>query len=140
MQKVSELSNEMAIDIEAKRDWVRNHYTPETISEYNTLSGKLILLDTILKSNWIEKDDTLKLQSLGITFGDLFVQEMNFIWMQVEDEYGSDPAIQLPGTSIILFPLTMISKRIEAGQAVDIYDLYAGLKDKINKIKEEIKE
>ena len=140
MQKVSELSNEMAIDIEAKRDWVRNHYTPETISEYNTLSGKLILLDTILKSNWIEKDDTLKLQCLGITFGDLFVQEMNFIWMQVEDEYGSDPAIQLPGTSIILFPLTMISKRIEAGQAVDIYDLYAGLKDKINKIKEEIKE
>jgi len=130
----------MAIDIEAKRDWVRNHYTLETISEYNTLSGKLILLDTILKSNWIEKEDTLKLQCLGITFGDLFVQEMNFIWMQVEDEYGSDPAIQLPGTSIILFPLTMISKRFEAGQAVDIYDLYAGLKDKINEIKEEIKE
>lgn len=77
----------MTRNIEAKRDWVRNHYTPETLSEYDTVEGKLVLLDTILRSNWIDKNDTLHLQNLGITLGDAFVQEMNFSWVQVEDEY-----------------------------------------------------
>lgn len=135
MQKVSDLTYEMIQNIEAKRTWVKNHYTSEAIHEYDTVPGKLTLLDTILKSNWIETGETVKLQSLGITLGDIFVQEMNFVWVQVEDEYGIDPAIQLPDTTIILFPLTMISKRIEAGQDVNIYDLYHGLKEKINDIK-----
>jgi hypothetical protein len=137
MQKISTLTTEMAQYIEAKRDWVRNHYAPEAIDNYNTVDGKLKLLDTILKSNWIEKDETYKLQSLGITLGDIVVQDMSFVWMEVEDEYGTDPALQLPGTSVILFPLTMISKRIETGQAVDIYELYDGLKEKVDEIKHE---
>ena len=62
---------------------------------------------------------------------------MAFTWVQVEDEYGTDPAIQLPATSIILFPLTMISKRIEEGEDVDIYELFEGLKEMINDIKKD---
>ena len=94
MQKISSPSEQMTRAIEAKRDWVRNHYTPEALSEYDTVGGKLALLDTILESNWIAKNDTLHLQCLGITLGDAFVQEMNFVWVQVEDEDGVDPAIQ----------------------------------------------
>jgi|SRR6185312_7162709 len=135
MQKISPLSNDMYRDVEAKRDWVRNHYSPESVGEYYSIDGKLNLLDTILKSNWIESKETLKLQSLGITLGDVFVQDMGFSWIQVEDEYGIDPAINLPGTSIILFPLTMISKRIEQGEAVNIHELYQGLKKQVQEVK-----
>jgi hypothetical protein len=137
MQKVTDLTDEMTQNIEAKRTWVKNHYTPEAINEYDTIAGKLTLLDTILKSNWIEKDETVKQQSLGITLGDIFVQDMNFTWVQVEDEYGTDPAIKLPDTTIILFPLTMISKRVESGQDIDIYDFYQEVKEKIYEIKNE---
>jgi len=49
--------------------------------------------------------------------------------------YGIDPALQLPDTTLILFPLTMISKRIKTGQDVDIYELYDGSKEKVNEIK-----
>ncbi|MCE3225563.1 MAG: hypothetical protein K0S32_114 [Bacteroidetes bacterium] len=138
MQKISELTDEMAQSIKAKRDWVRNHYTPENLNEYDSVKGKLTLLDTILKSNWIDKKDKVKLQCLGITLGDTLIQDMNFIWVQVEDEYGTDPAIQLPDTTIILFPLTMISKRIEANETVDINELYVGLKEKVNEIRTNI--
>ncbi|WP_143154149.1 DUF3806 domain-containing protein [Rhodanobacter sp. OK091] len=31
------------------------------------------------------------------------------------DEYGRDPVPRLPGTSVLLFPLTMISRRVERG-------------------------
>ena len=113
MQIILELTPEMTQNIEAKRTWVKNHYSPEAINEYDTVAGKLTLLNTILKSNWIDKNETVKLQSLGITLGDIFVQEMNFFWVQIEDEYGTDPAIQLPGTTIILFPLTIISKELK---------------------------
>ena len=136
MQKRCPLSSEMIENIEAKREWVRDHYTPESISEYDSIDGKLHLLDVILSSGWIEVSETLKLQCLGITLGDIFVQDMGFEWIQVEDEQGIDPALQLSDTSIILFPLTMISKRIERGENIDIYRLYEGLKEKIEEINE----
>lgn len=134
-QKISEPSHEIIQRIEAQRNWVKNHYDLESQENYNDLEGKLFLLDTILKSKWIDKDETIKLQSLGVTFGDAFVQELGFEWVQVEDEYGIDPAIKLPGTSIILFVLTMISKRIEKGEEVNIYELYQGIKKQIMDIK-----
>ena len=44
----------------------------------------------------------------------------------VEDEKGRDPAIRIPGTTVILFPLTMISKRIERGEAWMCATSFAG--------------
>ena len=136
MQKTSPLSEVLIRDIEAKRDWVKNQYAPDSLYKYNTVEGKLVLLNTILKSNWIEPTETLKLQCLGITLGDIFVQDMNFEWIEVEDEYGTDPALQLPGTSILIFPQTMISKRIENGEVVNIYEFYEGLKTRILEIRQ----
>jgi len=135
MQKINDLSSEMINYIESKRDWVRNHYTPESIAGYETVKGKLKLLDTILKSHWIEKHETAKLQSLGITLGDIIVQEMNFTWIEVEEENETDPALLLPDTTLILFPMTMISKRIEKDESFDIYEFYEKLKEDVSKIK-----
>ena len=45
----------------------------------------------------------------------------------VEDEYGRDPAVRLPNTSIVLYPLTMISKRIEEDANVDVFELFNGV-------------
>ncbi len=137
MQKTRDMTDEMANYIESKRDWVRNHYAPETVDRYNTVDGKLHLLDVVLKSDWIEKHETVKQQSLGITFGDVIVQDMNFEWIEVEDEKGSSPALRLPDTTLIIFPMTMISKRIERDESVDIYELYTALKEDVNRIKSE---
>jgi hypothetical protein len=52
------------------------------------------------------------------------VKQLGFHWITVEDEYGQDPAIQFGETSIIAFPLTMVSKRVERGEALDVRDLY----------------
>ena len=123
-QKVEALNEEDRAFVAAKRKWVRDHYTENAEERYSTVKGKLTLLDTILKSNWIKPDETVKLQSLGITFGDALAQEVGLEWVFVEDEYGRDPALRLKGTSVLLFPMTMISKRIERGEDVDVYDLF----------------
>jgi Domain of unknown function (DUF3806) len=82
------------------------------------------LLDTILRSNWIEVGETWKLQSLGITFGDALAQKMGLVWVSVEDAQGRDPALRDEGTSIVTFPMTMVSKRIERGETVDVRELF----------------
>jgi hypothetical protein len=137
-QRVEELSPEDSAKVEAQRKCVREHYPLESESKYQTLEGKLVLLDTILKNNWIKPNETVKLQCLGITFGDALVQNLGLKWVAVEDEYGRDPALIIEGTSIITFPLTSISKRIENGEDVDVYSLFESACSKINELKQQL--
>jgi len=123
-QKFEPLNPDDLADLEAKRSWVRNHYDAGARHKYDTLEGKLRVLDTILRNKWIAPNETLKLQCLGITFGDALVQKLGFSWIAVEDDSGRDPALTLEGTSVRLFPLTSISKRIERGETVEIYELF----------------
>jgi len=123
-QKIEELSEIDIQRIEAQRKWVREHFSPESEFKYQSLDEKLLLLDTILRNKWIEPNETLKLQCLGITFGDALAQQLGLKWVMVEDEYGRDPALIIEGTSIKSFPLTLISKRIERGEDIDVFNLF----------------
>ncbi|WKL57405.1 DUF3806 domain-containing protein [Asticcacaulis sp. ZE23SCel15] len=134
-QKIEELSAEDAADLEAQRSWVRDHFEPEARHHYETLDGKLRLLETILTNGWIKLDETWKLQSLGATLGDAIKQRLGLIWVAVEDEYGRDAALQVPQTTVLIFPLTMISKRIESGDALDIAEFFDDLCDMIDDMK-----
>ena len=123
-QIIEALNEDDSADVEAKRDWVRGHYEPHAQQKYETVEGKLALVDAILANGWVTAEDTLKLQCLGIAFGDALAQHMGLTWVAVEDEYGRDPALQLAGSSVLIFPMTSISKRIERGEIVDVYDLF----------------
>jgi len=123
-QKIEAMSDEDAARIEKQRSWVRDHFEPQARSEYDNLSGKLRLIQSIIAAGWIEPSETWKLQSLGVAFGDALAQALGLAWVTVEDEYGRDPALQVPSTTILVFPLTAISKRIERGDKVEVVDLF----------------
>ncbi len=116
-------------EVEAKRDWVRNHFEPAARHQYETLEGKLRLLETILSNDWIDATETLKLQCLGITFGDALAQELGMTWVVVEDEYGRDPALTFADSTVLAFPLTSLSKRVERGEVVNVYELFSAARD-----------
>lgn len=141
-QKIEELNSDDIERVESQRKWVRGHYTPETEHKYKTIEGKLNLLDTIISRNWIEANETYKLQCLGVTIGDALAQKLGMIWVAVDDEYGRTPALSfsLADTSIIIFPTTMISKRIERGEKVDVRELFDGICEKIKEELEDIAE
>jgi hypothetical protein len=123
-QRVQPLDEEESKRLDAQRNWVRDHYAPEKRFNYDSLAGKLRVLEVILGSGWIEPGATLKLQSLGVTFGDALAQALPLDWVIVEDEHGRDPALRLAGTDALLFPLTMISKRVERGEDVNVVSLF----------------
>jgi hypothetical protein len=137
-QIIREISNETKLRIETQRDWVRNHYDADSLAKYDSFYSKLELLDTIIKSNWIQKDEKYKLQCLGVTFGDALVQGLNFNWIEIEDDSGTDPALKLGDTSIILFPLTMISKRIENDENIDVFELFEKIKLSVIELKDKV--
>jgi hypothetical protein len=124
-QKQSELTPEDVARLDELRSFVEGHLTDESSRQsYRTAAGKLSLLRTLLETMSFRADQTWELQSLGVVLGDVFVQELGCRWIIVEDQYGRDPALVVPGASVVLFPLTMISKRIEKGRAVDVFELF----------------
>ena len=75
-QKCEPLNQDDIADLAAKRTWVCQHYDEAARHKYDTLDGKLVLIDTILRNKWIAPDQTLKLQCLGVTFGDALAQKL----------------------------------------------------------------
>jgi hypothetical protein len=138
-QKIEALAPDDLARVEKQRVWVRDHYDAAARHHYETVEGKLRLLDTIIRSKWIEPSETWKLQSLGITFGDALAQQLGLVWVAVEDEHGRDPALHDQGTSIVAFPMTTISKRIERGEGVDVRVLFDAACQSVTRLRSELK-
>ena len=95
-------------------------------------------LQTIIDSGKIPVENTQELQSLGIVFGKVFVNETpDYDWWVVEDEYGKDACVRYKETTLLIFPQTMLSKRIEDGEHVDVAELFTGLREDLERIKNE---
>jgi hypothetical protein len=120
--------------IEEARNWVKGHFTEDEDEKYSTIEGKLRVVATILEQQWVEPSETWKLQSLGIAFGDALAQQLMLEWVTIEDEFGRAPAVNYPGTSVLAYPLTMISKRVERGDRVDVWDMFAVVAARIDEI------
>jgi hypothetical protein len=133
-QIIREMSAEMTQRVASQRDWVRGHFAPDAVHKYDTVDGKLYLLQTILDNQFYRKDQTMELQSLGITLGDALAETADLEWVEVEDEYGIDPALRYRGREILLFPLTLISKRIERDEIVDVRELFDGIHNMLNDV------
>ncbi len=98
----------------------------------------LVRLQKIIDSNQIPASNSQELQSLGIVLGKVFIEEApDYDWWVVEDEYGKDACIRYKQTSLIIFPQTMISKRIEDGEEMDVSGFYQMLKEDLEQIKNE---
>jgi hypothetical protein len=52
-----------------------------------------------------------------------------------DDEYGVSPCLIVEGTSIVIYPQTMTSKRIENGETVDVFDLFNFIAAKVDELK-----
>ncbi len=105
------------------------------------LSGSIAdieILQATLDGQHLSAEQTWELQCLGLAFGRVFLAEAaDFDWAMVEDEYGRDPALRYRETDLLVFPLTMISKRVEDGEAPDLGDLFQGLLERTAELKPE---
>lgn len=80
----------------------------------------IAVLQEILDKRLVERDDRQTLQALGVVLGDLLQESENLEWVIYTDEKGRSRALRVPNTDEVLFPITMISRRVEADAEVDV--------------------
>ena len=125
------LSPDAAAHMDKQRAFVAQLVAAQFPSAKITRSkADFALLQRILDAKLIKKEETWKLQSLGIVFGDALASTIEGLsWWEITDEYGTDPTLRYHETTLQLNALTMLSKRIEDGKDVDVSKMAAWLAD-----------
>ncbi|MGH9524382.1 MAG: DUF3806 domain-containing protein, partial [Terriglobales bacterium] len=119
--KFSNLSKEDSERLDKQRlligDVVKQRYGATTLTR---TSADLPVLQRLIDDGIFDKSQTYQLQCLGVAFGDVLASEMPLRWAMITDEYGSDPTLRFKKTEINVNALTMISKRFERGERVNL--------------------
>jgi hypothetical protein len=101
-----------------------------TVSLTGTKSD-LPVLQRLIDDRAFSKSQTYELQCLGVAFGDILASELRLRWVMITDEYGTDPTLRFNDTSLHINALTMISKRVERNEPVDVSELLRKTREQI---------
>lgn len=133
---VRALSDDHVSQLSAQREWVAGHF--DNAELYQDTSNKLGVIKTILENKWVDPSETLKLQCLGVAFGDALAETVGLDWVTFSLDGEEWPGLRLEETSLFVHPLTMISKRIEAGEEVDAIELFQGVARQIEALQDQV--
>jgi hypothetical protein len=134
-QSIRELSREEIDWLAAQRGKAEALLDDSARAVYRNTPGKLGFIRAILEAKAFRPDQTFELQGLGLILGDALAARLGMEWKMMEDKDGTTPCLVLNGTSIILYPQTMISKRIERGESIDILPFFNGIVAKIEELR-----
>lgn len=122
--KFSELSHEDSERLDRQRALVaaaaKQRYGTAALSR---TKKDLPIIQRLIDDKVFKKSQTYELQSLGVVFGDVLTSELPLRWVMITDEYGTDPTLRFKSTSVNINALTMISKRVERDEPVDVFRL-----------------
>lgn len=69
-------------------------------------------------------DDRDAVTALGMSFGECIIASGPFEWLRViDDEYGDETSIGVLGAAIYLHPISMLQKRLEEQEKIEIEQL-----------------
>ncbi|MFK7732519.1 MAG: DUF3806 domain-containing protein [Pseudomonadales bacterium] len=84
----------------------------------------LRLLQQLVDRKSLRPDQRRELQALGSVLGQLLKKEFRLEWVVYVDQLGRSRGLQIDNTRQVMFPLTMISRRLEADARVDVQRIY----------------
>jgi hypothetical protein len=83
----------------------------------------LPVLQKLIDDKAFSQSQTYELQCLGVAFGDVLASELPLRWVIITDEFGTDPTLRFKDTDLNINALTMLSKRVERGETVNVSEL-----------------
>jgi hypothetical protein len=124
---IDDLGPDMILEVAAHRDWVEGWINPGSETDYTDPGNMIRLVEAIVRSGAIKPNETVKLRALGTYLGLAISELAGWHLKQLTDEYGTDLALVFLEPDGVVFPQTLISKRVEAGQEVDVFELVKGV-------------
>jgi hypothetical protein len=103
--------------------------------ELRRTHNDLSLLQRLADDDILRRSKYSELESVGVVFGQILATEAPLKWITVELEGERRLALQYPHTTVIVFPATMIAKRIERGEQLDLRGLFVGVVTQVEKMK-----
>ncbi len=102
-------------------DLARRHFGRQFNGNTDT---DLALLQSLLDSALVRADQKPELQGMGIILGDRLAEDLGMHWVVYEDKLGRSRALRYRDSDNYLFPVTMISRRREAGSDTSVRAIY----------------
>ena len=84
----------------------------------------IALLQQVIDKQSLARTQTKELQALGVALGNLMAKEYRLPWVIYIDDKGRSRGLEIDNTTQVLFPLTMISRRVEADAKTDVAAIY----------------
>lgn len=83
-------------------------------------------LQRLVDGSWITRDDYKTQQAMGVVLGNVMLADFphTFEWKVYEDAVGRSRALCVKKTKECLFPVTMLSRRMEVGAKPDVRKIY----------------
>lgn len=89
-------------------------------------------LQRVVDAELIDHDDCDGWEALGVAFGDCLAQRVpELAWTQVTDVWGVDAVLRYGEANSIVSAVTMLIKRVEEGEAIEINHLLEALEELI---------
>ena len=98
----------------------------------------LQILQLLLDRRLVSAEQTRELQAMGVIMGDLLAAELDMHWVIYEDQVGRSRALRYKESQEYLFPITMISRRQEAGNQTPVAAIYQKAYDIIDPLRPEL--
>jgi hypothetical protein len=98
----------------------------------------LPVLQRLIDDKVFTKKQSYELQSLGVAYGDVLASELPLRWVMVTDEYGTDPTLRYKQTTLQVNALTMISKRVEQDQNLNLADLLSVTQERLDALEKKM--
>ena len=87
-EQVTAITDQDAVGFDEMRNWLRGRLNPDARDAYDTVGGKLAVVDAVLRHSEFDRSNVWLLQTLGLAFGDAVSQQLGMKWAIVTDAQG----------------------------------------------------
>ncbi|WP_370978394.1 DUF3806 domain-containing protein [Agaribacterium sp. ZY112] len=92
----------------------------------------LYLIQRMIDRGYLEGADKGTLQAFGAAIGDVYAHENKHLdWRVYEDELGASHAVCVDDTQHCIFPMTLLSRRMQVGVRPDVVKIYGNVLESI---------
>jgi hypothetical protein len=97
----------------------------------------LKLLQRLSDDGELRSGQEAVLESVGVAFGQILAGETPLQWITVEWKSKRTLALQYPNTTVIVFPGSMVSKRVERGERLEFASFFRSVVSQVEKMKDD---